>query len=445
MVALLSAACHSLGVPCRELFRHGAARMHENPPSTDRREACLSGKIVISRVFRTLHTPNRGADSAIGAAPAVMHVAAKTRSDAAFRYALRGFALTQVPLSVILRCSAYTLSLRAVVPLSTYANRGDTLEVSMKKRLVLSALMSAFVLSAIFELSSPQPRLASFHAIQPTTRLSLADLSHTSTVRSEASYLHLPLSFERNQGQTDPQVKFLSRGSGYALYLTPTEALLSLRRPSGNHGLKGRLWALQKSKAHDPAPTLLRMKLVGANPAPVVFGIDELLGKCNYFIGNDPKRWHTNVATFAKVKYENIYPGIDLMYHGNQQQLEYDFVVAPGADPKAIELSFPDAKNLAIDAEGRLVVRLADGEIFERAPSAYQEVNGQKQKVAGRYMLKDANRVAFELGAIDRSRAVVIDPTIVYSTYLGGSGDENPLYMALDRFGDVYLTGFTSS
>ncbi len=315
----------------------------------------------------------------------------------------------------------------------------------MKKRLVLSALMSAFVLSAIFELSSPQPRLASFHAIQPTTRLSLADLSHTSTVRSEASYLHLPLSFERNQGQTDPQVKFLSRGSGYALYLTPTEALLSLRRPSGNHGLKGRLWALQKSKAHDPAPTLLRMKLVGANPAPVVFGIDELLGKCNYFIGNDPKRWHTNVATFAKVKYENIYPGIDLMYHGNQQQLEYDFVVAPGADPKTIELSFPDAKNLAIDAEGRLVVRLADGEIFERAPSAYQEVNGQKQKVAGRYMLKDANRVAFELGAIDRSRAVVIDPTIVYSTYLGGSGDENPLYMALDRFGDVYLTGFTSS
>jgi hypothetical protein len=311
--------------------------------------------------------------------------------------------------------------------------------------LLIPAALILFVLSVTLELSSPQPRRASFHAMQPTTRLSLADLSRASTVRSEASNLHLPLSFERNQGQTDPQVKFLSRGSGYALYLTPTEAVLSLHRLSGNHGLKGRLGALQKSKTHDPAPTLLRMKLVGANPAPVVFGIDELLGKCNYFIGNDPKRWHTNVATFAKVRYENIYPGIDVTYHGNQQQLEYDFVVAPGADPKAIELSFPDAKNLAIDTEGQLVVQLADGEIFERAPSVYQEVNGQKRKVAGRYMLKASHRVAFELGAIDRSRAVVIDPTIVYSTYLGGSGDENPLYMVLDRFGDVYLTGYTSS
>jgi hypothetical protein len=315
----------------------------------------------------------------------------------------------------------------------------------MKKRLVLSILMSAFVLSATFEPSAPQPRRASFHAIQPTTRLSLADLSHASTVRSEASYLHLPLSFERNQGQTDPQVKFLSRGSGYALYLTPTEALLSLRRLSGNHGLKGRLWALQKSKTHDPAPTLLRMKLVGANPAPIVFGIDELLGKCNYFIGNDPKRWHTNVSTFAKVKYENVYRGIDLIYHGNQRQLEYDFIVAPGADPNAIELSFPGAKNLAVDAQGKLVVGLANGEVFERAPAVYQDVNGHKRSVAGRYILKDRNRVAFQLGAIDRFRAVVIDPAIEYSTYLGGSGDEFPLYMALDRFGDVYLTGYTSS
>src|SRR5215831_5182872 len=309
----------------------------------------------------------------------------------------------------------------------------------MKKTLVLSAVMFTLAVSAAVMIYFPQAGPA---ALVQTAKLRPADLSGANTVPTE-SYLHLPLSFERNQGQTDPQVKFLSRGSGYTLYLTPAEALLSLRKPSAD-GLKSRVSVLRERKVQPAERRLLRMKFVGGNPAPAVFGVDELRGKCNYFIGNDPRRWHTNVPTFAQVKYENIYPGIDLLFYGDQHQLEYDFVVAPGADPNTIELSFPNAKNLAIDQDGQLVVGWGDGNIFERAPTVYQYVNGQRQEVRGRYVLKDKNLVGFDVGAIDRSRAVVIDPAIVYSTYLGGSGDENPLYMALDRFGDLYLTGYTN-
>jgi Beta-propeller repeat len=318
-------------------------------------------------------------------------------------------------------------------------------EATMKKRLIFTALTSVCALSAAVELALLGSRHACVSAIEPIPRSSFAAVSRPDIVRSEARNVQLPLSFERNQGQTDSQVKFLSRGNGYTLYLTPTETLLSLRRPSAQRGVKGRMAVLQQRKFDRPEHTLLRMKFTGGNPAPSVFGVDELNGKCNYFIGNDASRWRTNVPTFAKVKYENIYPGIDLVYYGNQRRLEYDFVVAPGAEPKAIELSFPDAKNLALDANGELLVRVGEEEIIEHAPLVYQEANGQRRNATGRYVLKGKNRVAFEVGAIDPSRAVVIDPAIEYSTYLGGSGDENPLYMALDRFGDVYLTGFTNS
>jgi Beta-propeller repeat len=315
----------------------------------------------------------------------------------------------------------------------------------MKKRLILAALSSACLLGSAVELTLLGSRHASLSAIGPIPGSSLAAVSRGNIVHREAKNLRLPLSFERNQGQTDSRVKFLSRGNGYALYLTPTEALLSLRKPSGQPGVKGRMAVLQKRKFDRPEHMLLRMKFTGGNPAPSVSGTDELSGKYNYFIGNDATKWRTNVSIFAKVRSKNLYPGIDLVYYGNQGRLEYDFVVAAGADPKAIELSFPDAKNLALDANGELLVRLGGGEIIEHAPTAYQEVNGQRRKATGRYVLKGMNRVAFELGAIDPSRAVVIDPAIEYSTYLGGSGDENPLYMALDRFGDVYLAGFTNS
>jgi hypothetical protein len=156
------------------------------------------------------------------------------------------------------------------------------------------------------------------------------------------SYGKMPLSFEANQGQTDPKVKFLSRGSGYSLFLTASEAVLKLERAS--QMTKGPATRDQKSKSpQPPVPQVLRMKLVGANPNPNVRGTDQQEGKSNYFIGNDPKKWRTNVPNYGKVKYEGVYPGVDLVYYGNQQQLEYDFVVAPGAAPAVIRLDLGTA------------------------------------------------------------------------------------------------------
>jgi hypothetical protein len=321
-----------------------------------------------------------------------------------------------------------------------------------RRTVILTGLMfaAAVVASVPTKLRIPHAKIDLFLAqsawkAQQTVRPRLATVPlGTAKAHIAAEYVKLPLSFEPNLGQTNRAVRFLSRGNGYALYLTANEAFLSLRRLSPN-GVKDRPSPFYKIKMDGPASTLLRMKLVGADPVPKISGIEELPGKSNYFVGNNPQTWQRNVPTFAKVKYENVYPGIDLVYYGNQGQLEYDFVGAPGANLRMIELSFPDAKTLSIDAKGGLVIGLEHGEVFERAPAVFQEVNGRKRTIAGRYILRDSNRVAFEMGTVDRSRAVVIDPAIQFSTYLGGSGDDSPFYMDVDRFGSVYVAGCTTS
>src|SRR5437879_2619513 len=186
------------------------------------------------------------------------------------------------------------------------------------------------------------------------------------------SYGRLPLQFEANQGQTDSQVRFLARGAGYSLYLTNGEAVLALAKPDP-----------------DAKAAVFRMRLVNAAPAPRVSGLEELPGEANYFIGKDPAKWHTNVPTYAKVHYREVYPGIDLVYYGNQRQLEYDFVVSPGADPERIVLGFQGAERLEINAEGELVLHAAGGAIHQRVPVIYQEIDGVRTKIEGRYVLKD--------------------------------------------------------
>jgi hypothetical protein len=150
----------------------------------------------------------------------------------------------------------------------------------------------------------------------------------------------LPMSFEANKGQTDDKVKFLSRGRGYTLFLTSTEAVLSLSRPEGT-GDQSLVTDEddQKNKGERSRRDVLRMRLVGARSTPQVEGADELSVKSNYFIGNDPKQWRTDVRQYAKVKYTGVYPGVDLVYYGNQQELEYDFIVAPGSSPSKIRLA----------------------------------------------------------------------------------------------------------
>ena len=191
----------------------------------------------------------------------------------------------------------------------------------------------------------------------------------------EVAYGNLPLSFEPNEGQTNSQVAFLSRGRGYTLFLTATEAVLSLSSPQSSQRAQRMtpnfLSASSASSAvNDPnlQSTVLRMKLVGANPSPRVTGLEELPGKSHYFIGNDPAKWRTNVPTYAKVKYEDVYPGVDLVYYGNQGQLEYDLIVAPGSDPGAIHLAFGGlpfggGDELEIDVQGDLVLHAGGSQI----------------------------------------------------------------------------------
>jgi hypothetical protein len=259
------------------------------------------------------------------------------------------------------------------------------------------------------------------------------------------TYGKLPLSFEANRGQTDAQVKFLSRGPGYTLFLTPGEAVLAVRKGHGKPSKRLHKAAVTPDHPPETTTTVLRMQLVGANPAPRIVGLDALPGKSNYFIGNDPQKWQTNVPHYARIAYEGVYPGIDLVYHGLQRQLEYDLIVAPGADPKAIALSFQGADRVQIDAKGDLVLHTPGGLIRQNKPLVYQEVDGDRQELRGGYVLNNKNRVGFDIAAYDASKPLVIDPVLSYSTYLGGSGNEWGLDIDVDNQRNIYVTGETGS
>jgi hypothetical protein len=185
----------------------------------------------------------------------------------------------------------------------------------------------------------------------------------------------------------------------------------------------------------------MRMTLVNVNPHAQAIGQDELHGKSNYFIGNDPAKWRTNIPTYARVKYEGVYPGVDLVYYGNQGQLEYDFVVAPGADPRLVTLAFEGARKVHIDPRGELVLGVEGGEVRQHKPVIYQEVAGIKQEVSGRYVMKGTHQVGFRVATYDPRRPLIIDPVLVYSTYLGGSDIEEARGIAVDGAGSAYVTG----
>src|SRR2546426_8563411 len=259
------------------------------------------------------------------------------------------------------------------------------------------------------------------------------------------TYGRLPLHFEANLGQTRQDVRFLARGAGYSLYLTAGEAVLVLTKPNPDAKRELRSTPERRGTQARGTPVVVRMSLVGAAPKPPVSGLDELPGKANYLIGKDPAKWRTNVPTYAKVHYRAVYPGIDLVYYGNQRQLEYDFVVAPGADPERIVLGFEGAERLEINAEGELVLHAAGGAIRQRVPVIYQEIEGVRTEIEGHYVLKAAQRVGFQVAAYDQGRPLVIDPTFVYSTYLGGSGFDGGNGIAVDAAGAAYVTGNTSS
>jgi hypothetical protein len=326
------------------------------------------------------------------------------------------------------------------------------------------------------------------------------------------SYGKLPLSFEANQGQVRGSVKFLSRGRGYTILFTDDEAFLTLwqfqprTRRLGKFGLPGRLDSLDAvdpragrwpsiignlkslwpllipdlgrmvpepkegrrgvaAELESQPPQVMRIRLVGGNAKTHVVGLDELPGKSNYFIGNDPGKWRTNVPNYSKVKYQNVYPGVDLVYHGNQRQLEYDFVVAPGADPSQIKLSFAGADGMRVDAaSGDLALKLGDEEVRFRKPTVYQPavaavssppanpvaaVSGlgvRRSSLVTRdssFVLAGNKQVAFRVVAYDSRRALVIDPVLIYSTEMGtgSTGGATGNGIAVDSSGNAYVTG----
>ena len=236
----------------------------------------------------------------------------------------------------------------------------------------------------------------------------------------------LPLCFEAGPGQANAPAQFIARGHDYQFQISAAGAQIALR----------------KTAAESAA---VRMQFAGANPQAQISGDAELPGKINYLTGSEPAQWRVGVATFARVRVGGLYPGVNLVYYGNRQQLEYDFVIAPGTDPAVIAIHFDGADKVSVDARGDLVLSLAGSEIRQPRPVIYQTAGGARKGIEGGYRLVDAHTVAFVAGNYDRSQPLVIDPVLSFSTYYGGNAGETAYATAYDTNGFVYLTGQTFS
>lgn len=341
------------------------------------------------------------------------------------------------------------------------------------KSLRLKSIIAAAALIALMVGALTRGGVARAQVLPLSARLAPNGLAAASPVKAEddaarnasvvEAYGKLPISFEPNIGQFGgrlggaDQLNFLSRGNGYTLFLNPRESILRLHLGSRSQELKaGPQAAMHAESGEHSAAELVSMKLIGAAARPRAIGLDELPGKVNYLRGNDPRKWHTDIPTYAKVKLEQVYPGIDLVYYGNQRQLEYDFVVQPGADPRAIRMDVRgirtgnSARSVAprIDRNGDLILADEGNELRFRKPVVYQPANASTRKpVAGQFKL-DKGLVSFQVASYDRSKPLVIDPVLAYSTFLGGSAGSNEETfgsIAVDSAGDAYVAGETDS
>lgn len=278
-----------------------------------------------------------------------------------------------------------------------------------------------------------------------------------------AKMVALPMYFEANVGQTDPAVRFLARGPGHSLFLTSTGAVLAVSRSSLDQGGNaprqlqpgaGLEPAVARGFRHRPGETVeadvsyIRLGLQGANCAPAVIGLGELAGKVSYLYGSNPAQWRTNVPEHAKIEYRDVYPGIDLVFHGREQrQLEFDFVLAPGADPNQIQLRFGGADRIEIADDGDLLLSVGEKQIRQHKPRRYQTVTGRRSEVPGNYVVLPAvgsrdtpasaqggsdTIVRFAIASYDSAAQLVIDPVLTYSSCISGSGYDGVTGIAVD-------------
>ncbi len=334
--------------------------------------------------------------------------------------------------------------------------------------------LAATVLCALAYLLSGQrpPRATARRIAAAGNRGFLRDAVMEQRVRAAIS--GAPLSFEENLGQTDPRVKFVARGSNFMLFLTPQEAALQIHTPTRREKRPPQLepeglgWADALA-----ASALVRVEFAGGNPAARLTGVGPQPGTINYIKGNDPSHWRRNVPHFGRVRYEGLYPGIDAVFYGGRQQMEFDFVVAPGADPSAIRMRLEGAGSVELTEEGGLEARTPAGILTLLPPKLYEQRDGSRPEIAGRYVWRAPGELGFEVAAYDRSHALVIDPvanvdeagnrphiyapappssapptggSVALSTLLGGTFDDSIQAIAIGpTSGHVYVTGWTDS
>ncbi len=329
---------------------------------------------------------------------------------------------------------------------------------ALKRRICAFSIMAGIAVVAVALLVvSPGNRGATDMASRWSRASNPRSVASSTQQRVQAKFAALPLAFEQNVGQTDPQVKYMARGNGYKLFLTSSEAIFKLHKRGGDSevrdmmmnrrigpsGLRSMLRRRAQEKSKELMATV-RMSMLGANPAAQPTADELQSGRVNYFIGNDPSKWHSDVPLFGQVSYRNLYPGIDLAFHGKGKQLEFDYLVNPGANANSIALGFQGAEQVTTNPSGDLVLTTPAGPIEMHRPVAYQEKDGMRQSVDVRFVTR-ANRVTFAVGAYDRSRQLIIDPTVTYSTYFGGDFADYGLAITVDASGNELIAGATDS
>jgi len=291
------------------------------------------------------------------------------------------------------------------------------------------------------------------------------DLNESTKVKLQETYGKLPLYFIQNNGQVDEKVKFYEKGNGHATLFTKEGVYLSLHKGAEvNKSVmeQGNRVAVNDrgegvSSDNDAQPEIIKLTPIGANKDPEIIAENKQEGKVNYFIGNDPNKWKTNIPTYQAVVYKEIYKNIDMKFYGNNQQMEYDIIVKPGADPKMVKLSYEGIEGLKVTDDGDLLISLKEGKLIQKKPIVYQEINGKRIEVDGRFKILNQSQdpslqspvaYGFQVSSYNKNHPLIIDPVLAYSTYLGGSGDDADWGhggIAVDISGNAYMTGYTQS